>query len=385
MGARAISVAQLMVVLDATIANIALPFIQNDLDISQANLQWVVTGYALAFGGLLLLGGRLGDLYGRRRIFMLGVTIFAIASGIGGLAQSEMHAARLEGTAGCGGGPRVTGRAGPDHHQLPGRTEAQPGLLRLRGDVRRRRGGGPDPRWLADRPEPRHPRHQHRRMAAHVPDQRAHRSRRRLLAPRVLAESESHPGELDLPGAITGTAGLIGLVFGLSRAGNQRYGWDDPWTIASLAAGLLLLVVFVLIERRVQHPLLPFRILTNRTRATAFATMMIVPAAMFAMFFFLSLFVQNVMGYSPLHTGFAFLPFSFGIVLGAALSSRLMAKVDPRWIAGVGTIMAGTALLMFSQLSVDDSPPTWRRWPPRVVDISAAPSVTGATCSRSSC
>ncbi len=351
-----ISVAQLMVVLDATIANIALPFIQNDLDISQANLQWVVTGYALAFGGLLLLGGRLGDLYGRRRIFMLGVTIFAIASGIGGLAQSEIMLLTSRGLQGVGAAlaspaalALITTNfpAGPKRNRAFSVYAAMSGAGAAVGLIL----GG----WLTGlNPDILGISIDGWRLTflINVPIGLA----AALLAPRVLAESESHPGELDLPGAITGTAGLIGLVFGLSRAGNQRYGWDDPWTIASLAAGLLLLVVFVLIERRVQHPLLPFRILTNRTRATAFATMMIVPAAMFAMFFFLSLFVQNVMGYSPLHTGFAFLPFSFGIVLGAALSSRLMAKVDPRWIAGVGTIMAGTALLMFSQLSVDDSP-----------------------------
>ena len=351
-----ISVAQLMVVLDATIANIALPYIQSDLGISQANLQWVVTGYALAFGGLLLLGGRLGDLYGRRRIFMLGVTLFAIASGIGGLAQSEIMLLGSRGLQGVGAAlaspaalALITTNfpAGPKRNRAFSVYAAMSGAgaavgLLLGGWLT---GLNPDifgisvDGWRLT-------------FLINVPIGLA----AALLAPRVLAESESHPGELDLPGAITGTAGLIGIVFGLSRAGNQRYGWDDAWTITSLAVGLLLLVVFVLIERRVQHPLLPFRILTNRTRATAFATMMIVPAAMFAMFFFLSLFVQNVMGYSPLHTGFAFLPFSFGIVLGAALSSRLMAKVDPRWIAGVGTIMAGTALLMFSQLSVDDSP-----------------------------
>ncbi len=111
-----------------------------------------------------------------------------------------------------------------------------------------------------------------------------------------------------------------------------------------------------MIERRVQHPLLPLRILTNRTRATAFVAMMIVPAAMFSMFYFLSQFVQNVMGYSPLQAGFAFLPFTFAMVFGASDRSRLMSKVDPRWVAGTGTALAGVALLDFSRLSIDDSP-----------------------------
>ncbi len=176
-----------------------------------------------------------------------------------------------------------------------------------------------------------------------------------LLAPRLLGESESHPGELDLPGAVTGTAGLVAIVFGLSRAGNQAYGWGDTWTITSLVAGVLLLALFVVVERRVEHPLLPFRILLHRTRATAFVTMMIVPAAMFAMFYFLSLYVQNVMGYSPIEAGVAFLPFCFGMVIAATVGSKLMSLVDPRFIAGTGTILAGFSLFMFSRLSVDDS------------------------------
>jgi predicted MFS family arabinose efflux permease len=175
-----------------------------------------------------------------------------------------------------------------------------------------------------------------------------------FAAPRLLKESESHPGELDLPGALAGTLGLVGVVYGLTRAGDQRYGWGDPWTLVSLAAGVLLLVSFYLIERRVSHPLLPFRILASRTRATSFIVMMLVPAAMFAMFYFLSLFVQNVMGFSPLRTGVAFLPFSAGIVVAATISSKLVEKVDPRWIAGVGTAMAGAALFGFSRLPYDD-------------------------------
>ncbi len=350
-----ISIAQLMVVLDATIANIALPFIQRDLSISQANLQWIVTGYSLAFGGLLLLGGRLGDLYGRRRVFMIGVSIFAVASGIGGLAQSEIMLLGSRGLQGLGAalaspaalalittnfpaGPRRN-RAFSVYAAMSGAgaavglllggwlTGLQPDILGLSVDG-----------WRLT-------------FLINVPIGLA----AAYFAPRVLAESESHPGELDVPGALSGTLGLIAIVFGLSRAGQPAHGWGDPSTLASLGTGLLLLVAFVMIERKVEHPLLPFRILLNRTRATAFLTMGIVPAAMFAMFYFLSQFVQNVMGYSPLHTGFAFLPFSFGIVIAATISSKLMARVDPRWIAGVGTAMAGAALFGFSRLSVDSS------------------------------
>ena len=159
-----------------------------------------------------------------------------------------------------------------------------------------------------------------------------------------------------MPGAVTGTLGLLGIVYGLTRAGQPDTGWGDPWTIASLVAGVALLVLFLVIEAREEDPLLPPRIFRNRTRAVSFVVMMLVPAAMFAMFFFLSLFIQQVMGYSPLHAGFAFLPFSVGIVLGATVSSKLVATIDPRFIAGVGTLMATGALFGFSRLAIDDSP-----------------------------
>jgi EmrB/QacA subfamily drug resistance transporter len=350
-----ISVAQLMVVLDSTIANIALPFIQKDLDVSASNLQWVVTGYALAFGGLLLLGGRLGDLYGRRLVFTAGVATFAIASGLGGLAQNELMLLGSRGLQGLGaalaaptalalittnfpaGGPR--NRAFSVYAAMSG-VGAAIGLV-LGGWLT-----GLDPSFFGANVDG-----WRLTFLINVPIGLA----AAFAAPRILAESEKHPGELDLPGAVTATFGLISLVYGITRAGNASYGWGDPLTLLFLGAGLALLAGFIYIEQRVEHPLLPLRILLNRTRATAFVTMMIVPAAMFSMFYFLSQFVQNVMGYTPLHTGFAFLPFSFGIVAGATLASKLAVRVDPRWVAGTGTALAGISLLMFSRISVDDS------------------------------
>jgi EmrB/QacA subfamily drug resistance transporter len=350
-----ISVAQLMVVLDATIANIALPFIKHDLGISQANLSWVVTGYALAFGGLLLLGGRLGDLYGRRRMFMVGVVIFAIASLLGGLATNEgllLGARGLQGLGAAIASPAAlalittTFPAGPQRNRAFSVYAAMSGAGAAVGLIL----GG----WLTGL-EPT--------FFGHVVDG----WRLTFLinvpigllaaaaAPRLLAESESHPGELDLPGALSGTLGLVSVVYGLTRAGDPRYGWGDGWTLAALAAGVLLLAAFVVIERSVSHPLLPFRILANRSRATSFVVMMLVPAAMFAMFYFLSQFVQNVMGFSPLKTGVAFLPFSAGIVVAATVSSKLVERVDPRWLAGIGTAMAGAALFGFSRLPYVDS------------------------------
>jgi EmrB/QacA subfamily drug resistance transporter len=349
-----ICVAQLMVVLDATIANIALPYIQKDLDFSQSNLTWIVTGYALAFGGLLLLGGRLGDLYGRRRIFMIGLMVFAVASLLGGLAQSEAMLLAARGLQGFGAALAspaalalitTTFPAGQQRTRAFGVYAAMSGAgaavgLLLGGWLTGLDGvfGLDVDGWRLT-------------FLINVPIGIL----AALAAPRLLAESESHPGELDIPGAVTGTLGLLGIVFGLSRAGSADYGWDHWQTIGSLVAGVLLLASFALIERRVQHPLLPMRIFANQTRASSFVAFMIAPAAMFAMFFYLSLYVQNIMGYSPIQAGLAFLPFSFGVVAGATLTQNLVTRINPRVIAGAGTLLATVALFGFSRLSVDDS------------------------------
>jgi len=350
-----ISVAQLMVVLDATIANIALPYIGQDLDISQANLSWIVTGYALAFGGLLLLGGRLGDLYGRRRIFMTGLVIFAVASLLGGLAQNEgllLGARGLQGLGAALASPAAlalittTFPAGPQRNRAFAVYAAMSGAGAAVGLIL----GG----WLTGLDGVGGLEFSGWRLTflINVPIGLA----AAFIARRLLAESESHRGELDIPGALTGTLGLLGIVFGLTQAGKADYGWGHPSTIASLAAGVVLLGIFAAIESRVEHPLLPMRILRNRTRAASFMAMMLAPAAMFAMFFFLSLFIQQIVGYSPLRAGFAFLPFSFGIVIGAGLASNLVSRIDPRYLAGLGTLLASFSLFMFSRLSIDDSP-----------------------------
>ncbi|HYH73712.1 MAG TPA: MFS transporter [Nocardioides sp.] len=350
-----ISIAQLMVVLDATIANIALPYIQTDLGISNANLPWIVTGYALAFGSLLLLGGRLGDLYGRRKVFMIGLVIFAVASLLGGLATNEplLLAARgLQGLGAALASPAAlalittTFPAGPARNRAFAVYAAMSGAGAAVGLIL---GGwltGTSPEifgividgWRLT-------------FLINVPIGLA----AAFLAPRFLNESESHPGELDLPGAVTGTLGLLGVVYGLSRAGTE--GWGDSITVASLVAGVLMLLVFGLIESRVQHPLLPFRIFQSRTRAASFVAMFLAPAAMFAMFYFLSQYIQNVMGYSPLEAGVAFLPFTVGIVVGAGLASNLVNRINPRVISGVGTLIAAGALYGFSTLPYDTSFP----------------------------
>lgn len=347
-----ISIAQLMVVLDATIANIALPYIQRDLDISDANLSWIVTGYALAFGSLLLLGGRLADLYGRRRIFIVGLIIFAVASLLGGLATNEplLLAARgLQGLGAALASPAAlalittTFPAGPARNRAFAVYAAMSGAGAAVGLIL----GG----WLTGLDQPLGIEGWRLTFLINVPIGIV----AALLSPRFLNESESHEGELDLPGAVTGTLGLLGIVYGLTRAGTE--GWSDTWTVVSLVAGVALLALFIVVEMRVQHPLLPFRIFTNRTRASSFVAMFLAPAAMFAMFFFLSQYIQNVMGYTPLRAGVAFLPFTVGIVVGAGLASNLVNRIDPRYISGVGTLLAAGALFGFSRLPYDTSFP----------------------------
>lgn len=346
-----ISLAQLMVVLDSTIANIALPFIGRDLDISQANLQWIVTGYALAFGGLLLLGGRLGDLYGRRLIFMVGVTLFAVASLAGGFAQNEamlLTSRAFQGLGAALASPAAlalittTFPAGKERNRafavyaMMSGAGAAVGLLL----------GG----FLTDL-DPMLGLEGWRYTFLIVVPIGLFAA---FFAPRYFEESERHSGQLDVPGAITGTLGLLALVYGFSRAGDAAHGWSDTGTIASLAGGAVLLAVFAIIESRVEHPLLPIRIFANQTRAASFAAMMLMPAAMFSMFFFLSLYIQNIMGYSALKAGVAFLPFSVGIIISAVIVSNLVSRFDPRFIAGTGTAMAAVALFGFSRLDIPD-------------------------------
>ncbi len=350
-----ITIAQLMVVLDATIANIALPYIGKDLHMSGTNLTWIVTGYSLAFGGLLLLGGRLGDLYGRRRVFMVGLSIFAVASLLGGLAQNEgllLGARGIQGFGAALASPAAlalittTFPAGPARNRAFAVYAAMSGAGAAVGLIL----GG----WLTGSTFSLLGADVHGwRMTflINVPIGLI----TALLAPRFLNESEAHSGRMDIPGAVSGTAGLLALVYGLTRAGNASYGWGNTWTIFSLVAAVALLVSFVLIESRVEHPLLPFRIFASQTRAASFAAMALLPAAMFAMFFFLSLFIQNVMGYSPLKAGFAFLPFSIGIIISATIVSNLVNRIDARYVAGVGTLVAAGALYGFSRLSVPDS------------------------------
>lgn len=338
-----ISAAQLMVVLDGTIVNIALPHIQTDLGFTPANLSWVVNAYTLAFGGLLLLGGRAGDLLGRRKVFMVGVGVFALASLIGGLAQNEgmlLGARVLQGVGAAIASPTAlslittTFAAGPARNRAFGVYAAMSGagaaIGLLLGGVLTESSW----RWT---------------FFVNVPIGILVL----VMAPRVLNESARETGGFDIPGALTATAGLVSLVYGLTHAASTS--WTNTTTVLTLAIGAALIATFLVIESRSRHALMPFRVLANRTRAVSFVSMLVVGAGMFAMFYFLGLFIQQVLGYSPIKAGFAFLPFSFGIVAAAQTASALVTRVDPRWISGFGGLIGATGMWGFSLLTVDSS------------------------------
>lgn len=335
--------AQLMIVLDGTIVNIALPHIQTDLGFSQASLSWVVNAYALSIGSLLLLGGRLGDLLGRRKMLVVGVLLFAAASLVGGLALNPamLIVSRIvQGLGAAIASPAAlalittTFPAGKERNRAMGVYAAMSGAGAAVGLIL----GGVlteyNWRWT---------------FFINVPIGLLVA----FLAPRVLVESEAGQGRLDLGGALTGTAGLVGIVYGLTHAAEPTGGWGSSLTIACLVAGVAFLAAFVVIERRNPFALLPIRILTDRTRGTSLFVMLLVGAGMFAMFYFLGLYIQQVLGYSPIKAGFAFLPFSAGIVAGAGIASALASRIDVRWISGPGALLATLGMWGFTNLTVD--------------------------------
>jgi len=174
-------------------------------------------------------------------------------------------------------------------------------------------------------------------------------------AVRVLTESPRQHGRFDLPGAFTATLGLVSLVYGLTQKGQQGSTWTEFGVLAPIALGVVLLAAFLLIESRAHQPLLPVRIVADRTRGVSFVVMLMVGASMFAMFFFLALYIQQVLGFTPLEAGLAFLPFSVGIILGAQIASKLVARMDPRWISGIGALIGAGAMLGFAQLDYDST------------------------------
>ncbi len=325
-----ICVAQLMVVLDATVVNVALPSIRADLDFSADNLTWVVTAYSLAFGGLLLFGGRTGDLFGRRRMFMIGIALFAGASLVGGFANSEVMLIGARAAQGAGGAI-----AAPTALALLATTFTEPAArarafgvfaaMAASGGALGLLLGGvltdfASWRWALFINVP---------IGAIV----------LFLAPRVLNESQGSGTKLDLPGAITVTAGMSTLVYGLTKAASD--GWGSTTTIVTLAIAAALLVAFVIIEHVSTHPLMPFRIFANRNRTGAYLIMLFLAAALFTTFYFLAQYLQNVHGWSPLHTGVGFLPMPTTIMfMSIVVVRRLIPKIGIRPFLTVGPILA---------------------------------------------
>jgi EmrB/QacA subfamily drug resistance transporter len=339
-----IATAQLMVVLDATIVNIAQPHIQTALHFSGSNLEWVVNAYALAFGGLLLLGGRAGDLLGRRRVFIFGIALFAIASLLGGFAQDQawlLTARAVQGVGAAFAAPTslsliaVTFPEGRERNRAMGVYAA----VSISGAAVGLIAGGLlvnflDWRWVLFVNVP---------IGAIVA----------LLAPRVLSESDRRRGAFDLPGAITASLGLAALVYGLSNASSETSGsnWGDPKVVVSLVAAVVLLAAFMVIESRVEEPLLPFRVLRNSSRSAAYLISLCVGTAMFGMFFFLTLFVQDVWGYSPLKTGIAYLPMVAMIMAASGIASQLVARIGARPLAITGSLFAAGGMFWLSRLT----------------------------------
>ena len=339
-----IAACQLMVVLDATIVNIALPHIQDALSFSTTDLSWVLSAYTLTFGGLLLLGGRAGDILGRRRVFMTGIIVFTLASLLGGLAQEpwQLLAARaLQGVGGAIASPTslalitTTFREGPERNRAFGvfaAVSAGGGAIGLLT-------GGMLTEWLDWRWV----------FFVNVPIGVLIAA----LAPVYINESEKHPGRFDIAGALTSTAGMASLVYGFIRASEE--GWRDTLTVSSFGAAVVLLAAFVLIESRAKEPITPLRMFADRNRSGTYMIMLSLAAAMFGMFFFIVLFVQNVLDYSPIEAGLAFLPVTVAIITGAGLSQRLLPVLGPKPFMVTGSTITGLGLFWQTLISPDSS------------------------------
>jgi EmrB/QacA subfamily drug resistance transporter len=331
-----------MVVLDATIVNIALPSAQRALHFSNDNRQWVITAYALAFGSLLLVGGKLGDLFGRKWMLIGGLTGFAVASAIGGLSQSFgmlVGARALQGAFGAMLAPSalglltVTFQGSPDRPKAFGIFSAiaaggaSVGLL-LGGVLTQAISW----RWSL-----------YVNLLIAVPTA--------IVAWRLL-NNERQPARprIDLPGTLLASGGLFALVYGFSNA--ETHSWSDPITIVALAASVLLLSSFVTLERRVAHPLLPLHIIWDRARGGAYATIALAGSAVFAVFLFLTYYLQQNLGYSPLKTGLAFLPMTAMIVLtSTTVQTRVLHRTGARPLVMGGMSLGIIAMLLFTQLT----------------------------------
>jgi EmrB/QacA subfamily drug resistance transporter len=337
--------AQLMVVLDTTIVNVALPHIQQDLGFSTSTLSWVLNAYILTFGGFLLLGARAGDLFGRRRVFLLGIAVFTISSLLGGLAPTAwtlLAARALQGAGAALAAPSALSLLTTAFADGQERVRAI-GLyttVSAAGGATGLVAGGlltelASWRWV---------------MFVNVPIGVTVW----VLGRRTLPETEPRHGHFDMPGALTCTLGVTGIVFGLVEAG--ALGWSAWLPIVALAAGVVLLAAFVHVEHRAEEPILPLRLLTNRTRSSANAARALLYAGFYGLFYFLAQFLQDVQGYSPLRAGAAFLPMPASVFLFSQLTSRVLLRRLPEKVVMVmGTSLATVGLLLATRIGAGTS------------------------------
>jgi EmrB/QacA subfamily drug resistance transporter len=342
-----IAIAQLMVVLDATIVNIALPSAQKALDITDADRQWVVTAYTLAFGGLLLLGGRIADYWGRKRTFLVGAVGFAAASAVGGLAQNGMMlfgARALQGAFGALLAPaslalltvlfteaRERAKAFAVYGAIAGGGSAVGLLL---GGVLTEYANW---RWC---------------LLVNIPIAILALALAIPLVPESKAQGDT---SYDLPGVVLITLGLAGLVYGFTEAAKPDEGWGSPATLAFIIGGLVLVAAFVVVERRTKNPLLPLRIVLDRNRGGAYLTSMLVGAGLFGALLFLTLYLQNVLAYTPLKAGFASLPVTVGVLVSATLASNLLPRIGPKPLMVAGPILAAIGMFWLRFIDLDTS------------------------------
>ncbi|MFF4170824.1 MFS transporter [Streptomyces sp. NPDC001744] len=342
-----IALAQLMVVLDATIVNIALPSAQRDLGISDGNRQWVITAYALAFGGLLLFGGRVADLWGRKRAFVVGLAGFAAASALGGAANSEvmmLGARALQGAFGALLAPAALSLLAVTFTDAKERAKAFGIFGAIAG------GGGAvglilggflteylNWRWT---------------FFVNIPFAVVAAVGAYLVV-REPAGGRNRSA-LDVPGVVLSTLGLVALVYGFTRAESE--GWGDTGTVGLFAGSAVLLLAFVLTEARVKSPLLPLRVLADRDRGGVYLSLGLAVIAMFGLFLFLTYYLQVVEGYSPVRTGFAFLPMIVGMITGSTqIGARLMTRVPPRLLMAPGFLTAAVGMLLLTRLEIGTS------------------------------
>jgi EmrB/QacA subfamily drug resistance transporter len=341
-----LGIAQLMVVLDATIVNIALPSAQTALHFSDDSRQWVITAYALAFGSLLLVGGRIGDLFGRKLTFVAGLIGFAVASALGGAAESfgVLVAARaLQGAFGALLAPSALSLLTTTFTSADERGKAFGiyGAIAAGGGAVGLLLGGVLTEYLSWRWS------LYVNLAFAIPA---------AIGALALLHNQAHAAtaRIDLPGTLTASGGLFALVYGFSNA--ETHSWGAASTIAFLAAGVALLAAFVAIQRRAEHPLLPLRVVLDRNRGGSYLAVGIVGAGMFGVFLFLTYYLQQTLGFSPIKTGLAFLPM-IGMVMVTATTAttRLLPRTGPRPLLTVGMVLSAAGMVLLAQLGVDST------------------------------